>query len=72
MLDFVRLHVMPIGPVTGVEFGTVQDGDGFRGLLAISSYHHVMPGTRYPAVLLQHGVNDTRVNVGQSKRWPHA
>ena len=68
MLDFVRLHVMPIGPVNGVEFGTVQDEDGFRGLLAMSSYHHVKPGTRYPAVLLQHGVNDTRVNVGQSNK----
>ena len=68
MLDFVRLHVMPIGPVNGVEFGTVQDEDGFRGLLAMSSYHHVKSGTRYPAVLLQHGVNDTRVNVGQSNK----
>jgi len=68
MLDFVRLHVMPIGPVNVVEFGSVQQEEGFRGLLAMSSYHHVKEGTRYPAVLLQHGVNDTRVNVGQSNK----
>ncbi len=68
MLDFVRLQVMPIGPVNVVEFGSVLKEDEFRGLLAMSSYHHVKPGTQYPAVLLQHGVNDARVNVGQSNK----
>ena len=68
MLDFVRLHVMPIGPVNVVEFGSMQKEDEFRGLLAMSSYHQVTDGTKYPAVLLQHGVNDGRVNVGQSNK----
>jgi prolyl oligopeptidase len=68
MLDFVRLQVMPIGPVNTVEFGDIRREDEFRALLAMSSYHHVKDGTRYPAVLFQHGVNDTRVNVGQSNK----
>ncbi len=68
MLDFVRLHVMPIGPVNVVEFGDIRKEDEFRGLLAMSSYHHVKDGVKYPAVLLTHGVNDTRVNVGQSNK----
>jgi prolyl oligopeptidase len=68
MLDFVRLHVMPIGPVNVVEFGDIRKEDEFRGLLAMSSYHHVKEGVRYPAVLFTHGVNDTRVNVGQSNK----
>lgn len=68
MLDFVRLHVMPIGPVNVVEFGSIENEDEFRGLLAMSSYHHVKDGVKYPAVLLQHGVNDGRVNVGQSNK----
>ena len=68
MLDFVRLHVMPIGPVNVPEFGDIREEEGFRALLAMSSYHHVKEGTKYPAVLLQHGVNDTRVNVGQSNK----
>ena len=68
MLDFVRLHVMPIGPVNTMEFGDVRDEEGFRSLYAMSSYHHVKDGTKYPAVLLQHGVNDMRVNVGQSNK----
>jgi prolyl oligopeptidase len=68
MLDFVRLHVMPIGPVNVVEFGDIRKEDEFRGLLEMSSYHHVKPGVKYPAVMFQHGVNDTRVNVGQSNK----
>jgi prolyl oligopeptidase len=68
MLDMVRLEVMPIGPVNVVEFGDVKNEDEFRGLLAMSSYHHVKEGVGYPAVLLQHGVNDMRVNVGQSNK----
>ena len=68
MLDFVRLHVMPIGRVNVVEIGSMQIEDEFRGLLAMSSYHHVKDGINYPAVLLQHGVNDGRVNVGQSNK----
>jgi prolyl oligopeptidase len=72
MLDFVRLQVMPIGPVNVVEFGDIRKEDEFRGLLEMSSYHHVKKGTAYPAVLLQHGVNDTRVNVGQSNKMAAA
>jgi prolyl oligopeptidase len=68
MLDFVRLHVMPIGPVNVPEFGDIRQEEGFRALLAMSSYHHVKDGTKYPAILFQHGVNDTRVNVGQSNK----
>jgi hypothetical protein len=68
MLGFVRLQVMPIDPVNVPEFGSVMKEDEFRGLLAMSSYHHVKDGTPYPAVLLQHGVNDARVNVGQSNK----
>ena len=68
MLDFVRLHVMPIGPVNVPEFGDIRKEDEFRGLLAMSSYHHVKPGVKYPAMLFLHGVNDTRVNVGQSNK----
>jgi prolyl oligopeptidase len=68
MLDFVRLHVMPIGPVNVPEFGDIRKEEGFRALLEMSSYHHVKEGTKYPAVLFQHGVNDTRVNVGQSNK----
>lgn len=48
------------------EFGTVKNEGEFRALLAMSSYHHVKDGTKYPPVMLIHGVNDIRVDVWQS------
>jgi prolyl oligopeptidase len=40
--------------------------DEFRALLAMSPYANVKPGAAYPAVLLEHGVNDSRVDVWMS------
>ena len=44
------------------------DEDGFKGLLAMSSYHHVKDGVKYPAVLLTHGMNDPRVEPWMSAK----
>lgn len=51
------------------EFGTVKEAAGFKALQAMSSYHQVKAGARYPAVLLVHGLNDTRVAVWQSAKY---
>jgi prolyl oligopeptidase len=37
-----------------------------RALLAMSTYHAIRDGTKYPGILLVHGVNDTRVDVWQT------
>ncbi|MGC4078601.1 MAG: prolyl oligopeptidase family serine peptidase [Rubrivivax sp.] len=65
-LDMVRAELEPNGPPNIPEFGSVATEEGFRALLAMSSYHHVVDGVRYPAVLLTHGINDARVEVWQS------
>nr|WP_242477833.1 prolyl oligopeptidase family serine peptidase [Rubrivivax gelatinosus] len=65
-LDMVRAELEPNGPPNIPEFGSVATEDGFRALLEMSSYHHVVDGVRYPAVLLTHGINDARVEVWQS------
>jgi prolyl oligopeptidase len=44
------------------EFGTVKTEEGFKGLLAMSAYHAVKDGVKYPAVLLTTGFNDPRVD----------
>lgn len=67
-LDTVRMELEPNGPPNIPEFGSVKTEDGLRGLLAMSTYHHIHPGVRYPAVLLTHGVNDPRVAVWQSTK----
>lgn len=56
------------GPPNIPEFGTVATADGFRGLLAMSTLHHVRDGVRYPAILFTHGRNDPRVAPWQSAK----
>ena len=60
-LDMLRIETTTNGVPNIKEFGTVEDQDGFNGLLAMSSLHHVQDGVDYPAVLLTHGINDPRV-----------
>ena len=68
VLDALRMELTPNGPPNIPEFGSVKTQDGFRGLLAMSSLHQVKDQTKYPAVLLMHGVNDPRVEVWQSSK----
>ncbi len=67
--DTVRAELDPNGMANVPEFGTVNDEAGFRALRAMSSYHHVRDGVRYPGTLLVHGVNDIRVSVWQSSKF---
>jgi prolyl oligopeptidase len=66
--DAVRAELTPNGVPNIPEFGTHTTESGFRALLAMSTYHHVVDGTKYPAVLFTHGVNDPRVDVWQSSK----
>jgi prolyl oligopeptidase len=68
VLDAVRAETEPNGVLNEPEFGTVKKEDEFRAILAMSSYHHVKDGTRYPAVLITHGANDPRVAVWHSSK----
>jgi prolyl oligopeptidase len=43
------------------EWGSIEDDQGFRGLLAMDSYQAVKDGIAYPAVLCTTGVTDPRV-----------
>lgn len=67
--DMLRNEADPNGPGNVPEYGSVRTEEGFQGLLAMSPYAHVQDGTRYPPVLLPHGVNDTRVAVWHSLKF---
>jgi len=60
--DMLRAEFSPNGPPNIPEFGTVKTEDGFKGLYAMSAYHHVVDGTAYPAVMVTTGFNDPRVS----------
>jgi prolyl oligopeptidase len=64
--DMLRAEFEPNGPPNIPEFGSVKTPDGFRALQAMSPYEHVRSGTRYPAVLLTHGMTDPRVAAWHS------
>ncbi len=61
MSDSLRSETEPNGPPNISEFGSVKTEDGFHGLYAMGAYHHIVPGTAYPAVMFATGANDPRV-----------
>ncbi len=62
LLDMVRYERFGLGQTWNVEYGSAADAEQLGWLLAYSPYHHVRPGTRYPAVLFTVFANDTRVD----------
>jgi prolyl oligopeptidase len=57
-------QTVPLPGTTGCR--AIFNEAGFRALLEMSAYHHVVDGRRYPATLFIHGVNDARVDVWHS------
>jgi prolyl oligopeptidase len=66
--DMLRVELAPNGAFNVTEFGTVKDPEQFKALYAYSPYHHVVNGTKYPAVLLMTGANDGRVAPYHSRK----
>jgi len=66
--DSLRTELEPNGEFNITEFGTVKDPNQFAALYAYSPYHHVVDGTRYPAVLMLTGDHDGRVNPFHSRK----
>ena len=62
LLDMVRYERFGLGQTWNVEYGTAADPEQLGWLLSYSPYHHVAPGTAYPAVLFTVFTNDTRVD----------
>jgi prolyl oligopeptidase len=62
LLDMVRYERFGLGQTWNVEYGTAADATQLEWLLSYSPYHHVVPGTAYPAVLFTVFANDTRVD----------
>ncbi|MEI8327427.1 MAG: prolyl oligopeptidase family serine peptidase, partial [Betaproteobacteria bacterium] len=67
-MDMVRAEESANGITNISEFGSSKNADEFSGLLEMSSYHHIVDGAAYPAVLLIHGLNDPRVDVWHSAK----
>ncbi len=67
--DMLRSELWPNGAFNIPEFGTVKDPALFKALYDYSPYHYVKDGTAYPSVLFTTGLNDPRVDPGQSRKF---
>lgn len=70
--DMIRLELDPNGAFNATEYGSTKDEAQFEALYAYSPYHHVTKGTAYPAVLMQAGATDGRVNPMNSRKFAAA
>ncbi|HRC86118.1 MAG TPA: prolyl oligopeptidase family serine peptidase [Thermoanaerobaculia bacterium] len=61
LLDMLRYHRFLVAQYWVPEYGSADNPKDLPVLAAYSPYHHVKPGTAYPAVLLVTGDGDTRV-----------
>jgi prolyl oligopeptidase len=66
--DMLRVELAPNGAFNVTEFGTVKNPEQFKALYAYSPYHHVVDGTKFPAILLMTGANDGRVAPYHSRK----
>jgi len=68
LLDMTRYHLFDFAAHCADEYGSPEDEQEFRSLLAYSPYHRVEDGASYPAVLLISGDADTRCNPMHARK----
>jgi prolyl oligopeptidase len=68
LLDMLRYQYFLMARYWVPEYGSAEDADQFKYLHAYSPYHHVRPGTRYPAVFLTAGEHDNRVHALHARK----
>lgn len=62
LLDMLRYEKFLMARYWVPEYGSAEDPKQFAFIRRYSPYHNVKKGTKYPAVLLTAGENDTRVH----------
>lgn len=72
VLDMVRAELSGVGALTVHEHGSARVPEELVWLLSQSPYHHVQPGTGYPAVLLTVFEGDARVSTLHARKFAAA
>jgi prolyl oligopeptidase len=68
LLDMVRYHLYGSGKTWIEEYGSADDADDFKAILAYSPYQHVVQGTKYPSTLLLSADSDDRVDPMHARK----
>lgn len=69
LYDMPRFLRTPNGVFNTTEYGSPDDPEQFRAMMAYSPYHHVVDGTPYPAALFLTGDYDGRVDPMNSRKF---
>jgi prolyl oligopeptidase len=69
VMDMLRFQKFTEGRLWVDDYGSADNAQQFRALLAYSPYHNIRPGTRYPATLVTTADTDDRVIPGHSFKF---
>jgi prolyl oligopeptidase len=72
LLDMIRFQNFLMAKYWVPEYGSSEVASQFDFLLRYSPYQNIRPGTRYPAVLLTAGENDSRVHPLHARKMAAA
>ncbi|MCA8999500.1 MAG: S9 family peptidase, partial [Planctomycetaceae bacterium] len=72
VMDMLRFHQFTAGRYWVDDFGSADDPEEFKALLAYSPYHNVKEGTCYPPTMVTTADTDDRVVPGHSFKFAAA
>ncbi len=72
VMDMLRFQKFTEGRTWVDDYGSSDDPEQFKALLAYSPYHNIKPGTCYPATLVSTADTDDRVVPGHSFKFAAA
>ena len=69
VMDMLRFHKFTIGWAWTSDYGSSDNADEFKALLAYSPLHQLRPGVKYPATLVTTADHDDRVVPAHSFKF---
>ncbi|MES2598060.1 MAG: prolyl oligopeptidase family serine peptidase [Verrucomicrobiota bacterium] len=69
VMDMLRFHKFTIGWAWKSDYGSSENADEFKAILAYSPLHNLKPGTRYPATMVTTADHDDRVVPAHSFKF---
>jgi prolyl oligopeptidase len=72
VMDMLRFRDFTVGKGWESDYGSVENEDEFKALLAYSPYHNVKAGVNYPPMLILTGDHDDRVYPAHSFKFAAA